>query len=328
MILAAGDDGCVREVRDPGRRPVDPGLRERPTDQEAEADEHARPLRRPRLGLPRRCSTCGSTSRPSSGRGRRAPSAGCAAPSSSTTCGCASGRTWSASCARSANDLGLRRNRRAGVAPTQIHRAAAGRAAVARRHVRPRRPATTWAPARPASRSPAARCCNRKSPAWVMAGELVETNRLWARMVARIDPSWIEPAAEHLVKRTLRRAVVGRPPGLGDDRRAGHALRAAGRRGPPGAARARRPRARPRRCSSTTPWSTATGARQHAFVAANRALVDEAAGPGGPRPPPRPARHPGPAGATSTTSGSPTTWSRPATSTAGGRTPGAPSPTC
>jgi len=39
-------------------------------------------------------------------------------------------------------------------------------------------------------------------PGWVMAGELVETSRLWGRNVARIDPSWIEPLAGHLVKRT------------------------------------------------------------------------------------------------------------------------------
>ncbi|CAN5829146.1 hypothetical protein BH20ACT6_BH20ACT6_08340 [soil metagenome] len=38
-------------------------------------------------------------------------------------------------------------------------------------------------------------------PAWVMAGELVETSRLWGRQVARIDPARIEPLAAHLVKR-------------------------------------------------------------------------------------------------------------------------------
>jgi ATP-dependent helicase HrpA len=43
---------------------------------------------------------------------------------------------------------------------------------------------------------------HRRTPAWVMAGELVETNRLWARMVARIQPEWLEPAAEHLVRRS------------------------------------------------------------------------------------------------------------------------------
>ncbi|MCZ7415320.1 ATP-dependent RNA helicase HrpA [Streptomyces sp. WMMC897] len=42
----------------------------------------------------------------------------------------------------------------------------------------------------------------RKPPRWVMSAELVETSRLWARVNARIDPEWIEPLAEHLVKRT------------------------------------------------------------------------------------------------------------------------------
>src|SRR5690606_39131124 len=42
----------------------------------------------------------------------------------------------------------------------------------------------------------------KKSPHWVMAAELVETSRLWARIVARIEPEWIEPLAGHLVKRT------------------------------------------------------------------------------------------------------------------------------
>ena len=41
----------------------------------------------------------------------------------------------------------------------------------------------------------------RKPPAWVMAAELVETTRLWARTAARIQPEWIEEAAPHLVKR-------------------------------------------------------------------------------------------------------------------------------
>ena len=35
-----------------------------------------------------------------------------------------------------------------------------------------------------------------------MATELVETSRLWARIVARIEPEWIEALAGHLVKRT------------------------------------------------------------------------------------------------------------------------------
>jgi ATP-dependent helicase HrpA len=42
----------------------------------------------------------------------------------------------------------------------------------------------------------------RRPPRWVMAAELVETSRLWGRGVARIEPEWIEPLAEHLVQRS------------------------------------------------------------------------------------------------------------------------------
>ncbi|WP_198679178.1 ATP-dependent RNA helicase HrpA [Thermomonospora amylolytica] len=42
----------------------------------------------------------------------------------------------------------------------------------------------------------------KKPPRWVMSAELVETSRLWARVNARIEPDWIEPLAQHLVKRT------------------------------------------------------------------------------------------------------------------------------
>jgi ATP-dependent helicase HrpA len=41
----------------------------------------------------------------------------------------------------------------------------------------------------------------RRNPTWIMAAELVETSRLWARMVARIEPEWAERLAGHLVKR-------------------------------------------------------------------------------------------------------------------------------
>ena len=42
----------------------------------------------------------------------------------------------------------------------------------------------------------------RKTPDWVMAAELVETSRLWGRTVARVDPTWVEPLAGHLLRRT------------------------------------------------------------------------------------------------------------------------------
>ncbi|MGX2948868.1 ATP-dependent RNA helicase HrpA [Frederiksenia canicola] len=40
----------------------------------------------------------------------------------------------------------------------------------------------------------------KKQPKWVMAAELVETTKLWGRMVARIEPEWVEPLAQHLIK--------------------------------------------------------------------------------------------------------------------------------
>ncbi|HMI68926.1 MAG TPA: ATP-dependent RNA helicase HrpA, partial [Solirubrobacteraceae bacterium] len=42
----------------------------------------------------------------------------------------------------------------------------------------------------------------KRQPNWVMAAELVETSRLWGREVARIEPAWVEPLAEHLARRT------------------------------------------------------------------------------------------------------------------------------
>lgn len=48
---------------------------------------------------------------------------------------------------------------------------------------------------------------SRKPPKWLMAGELVETSRLFARSVAAIDPAWLESQASHLIKRDYGEAV-------------------------------------------------------------------------------------------------------------------------
>jgi ATP-dependent helicase HrpA len=40
-----------------------------------------------------------------------------------------------------------------------------------------------------------------RPPKWVVAGSLIETARLYARMVAAVDPGWIEAAGAHLLKR-------------------------------------------------------------------------------------------------------------------------------
>ncbi|NBX24940.1 MAG: ATP-dependent RNA helicase HrpA [Planctomycetes bacterium] len=43
----------------------------------------------------------------------------------------------------------------------------------------------------------------RSQPPWVVALEVVDTGRRQARVVARIQPTWVERAAPHLMKRTL-----------------------------------------------------------------------------------------------------------------------------
>ncbi len=41
---------------------------------------------------------------------------------------------------------------------------------------------------------------HKKPPKWIMSAELVDTSRLFARTVARIQPEWVEYAAKHLLK--------------------------------------------------------------------------------------------------------------------------------
>ena len=41
----------------------------------------------------------------------------------------------------------------------------------------------------------------RRRPHWIMAANIVETSRIFARRVAEIEPMWIESAAAHLLKR-------------------------------------------------------------------------------------------------------------------------------
>jgi len=41
----------------------------------------------------------------------------------------------------------------------------------------------------------------KTGPKWIMAAEIVETSRVFARTVAMIEPEWIEPLAPHVLKR-------------------------------------------------------------------------------------------------------------------------------
>ncbi len=42
----------------------------------------------------------------------------------------------------------------------------------------------------------------KKGPKWVVASEVVETTRMYARTVAKVDPGWIEAVGAHVLKRT------------------------------------------------------------------------------------------------------------------------------
>ena len=41
-----------------------------------------------------------------------------------------------------------------------------------------------------------------KGPKWLMAAEIVETSRVYARTIAKVDPLWVEQKAQHLLKRS------------------------------------------------------------------------------------------------------------------------------
>ncbi len=41
----------------------------------------------------------------------------------------------------------------------------------------------------------------KKTPKWIMAAELIETSKLFAHTVAKIEPDWVVEAASHLIKR-------------------------------------------------------------------------------------------------------------------------------
>ncbi|TKF24275.1 ATP-dependent RNA helicase HrpA [Vibrio genomosp. F6] len=42
----------------------------------------------------------------------------------------------------------------------------------------------------------------KKQPKWIVSAELVETSKLWGRIIAKIQPEWLESIAQHLIKRS------------------------------------------------------------------------------------------------------------------------------
>ena len=182
------------------RRAVDPG----PAGAAARAPPGGRrgppPLRRRRQRPAVVGRACGTTCASSSASCRRTSSASCAGPSTSTTCGCGSGRTCSASSARSPATSGCTLGTH-DAHPDRVHRAVLSgllshlgmRDADGRQYRGARGASFVIAPGSVLA---------RKSARWVMAAELVETDRLRARRVATISPEWAERAGAHLVRRS------------------------------------------------------------------------------------------------------------------------------
>ncbi len=125
-------------------------------------------------------------------------------------------REWQdlhAQLARSARELGLRANQIPAGYP-ELHQAiltgflgSVGTLNQRREYDGPRGMRFVIAPGTPLAAKP---------PKWIVAASLRETTRLYARMVAAVEPAWIERAALHLLKRSYsephwveRRAMVG-----------------------------------------------------------------------------------------------------------------------
>ena len=53
----------------------------------------------------------------------------------------------------------------------------------------------------------------RKKPGWLLAFEMVDTTRLWARRVAKIDPEWVENVAPHLCRSRFHSACWNKKQG-------------------------------------------------------------------------------------------------------------------
>ena len=204
-------------------------------------------------------STSGATSAPSRRSWGRARSDGCAGASTSTTSASASGRTSTASSARSPSASASQ------VAPLAeepdrvgIHRALLAGLLSQVGMLDP--DGNEYRGAREARFVLAPGTgLGRRRPKWVMAAELVETNRLRARTVAQIEPGDIEQVAGHLVTRSYEEPWWDEARGEAMTTERVTPLRAARRHRPTGRRSTRSIRCGLGRCSCATPSWTATG---------------------------------------------------------------------
>ena len=244
MVLEAGERGCLREVLVIAAALSIQDPRERPAEQRERADQfHARFNEGTATSSP--SSTSGTTCAPSSGelsgnRFRRM---------------CRDEhlnflriREWAdvhSQLRTIVADLGLTQNREE-AEPDRGPPGAAGRACSATSARRTATPASTSGARNARFSIFPGSSLSKKPPAWVMAAELVETSRLFARTVARIEPEWAEELGAHLVKRSYSEPHWSAQAGQRHGPRAGDALRAACRDRPARAPRADRPGAGPR----------------------------------------------------------------------------------
>ena len=115
------------------------------------------------------------------------------------------------------------------------HAAQGGARRIAGQHRRRSRTPTSITPARAACSfylHPGVGARDARAPKWVLAAELTETTRLFARCAAKIEPEWIEEVAGDAGDARLLRPALGRKARRGRRQRARAAVRAdAGARG-------------------------------------------------------------------------------------------------
>ena len=203
MVIEAGKQRRRARGRRDRRRAVDPGPARAAGRQAAGGGREAQALRRQGLRLRLATSTCGTTCRRARKPCPATLSGGCARASSCTTCACASGRTSTASCvglpcrwtSTLEDDRELTDARRQLVTASLLSGLLS--------HIGVQEGGKRDYSGARGSRFalfPGSALFG-KPPRWVVAAELVETSRLWGRVAARIEPEWVEPLAEHLVRR-------------------------------------------------------------------------------------------------------------------------------
>ena len=115
-----------------------------------------------------------------------------------------------------------------------------------------------------------------KNPQFLMAGELVETGRLWARQNAAIKPEWAERIGSHLVKRSYSEPHWSQKRGGRDGPRAGDAVRRPAGRRPARCSYGRIDAALARELFIRHALVYGEWHTRHRFFADNRRLLEEA----------------------------------------------------